>query len=515
MLDKRWYIFFAFILTVFGILIAYIYLSINRNTEYRYHSIQQLKIYSSAIEEIRITYETTAKTYFELAINQPKIQKLMAKAANGSDVQKDQARHDLYLELVSNFDMFRQNGLRQLHFHLPQSVSFLRFHRPELYGDSLEGIRTTVGTVNLTHKEASGFEEGRTHNGFRHVFPIFYNKKFVGSVEVSYSFDAIRKILEKTHPAYYQIILSSNVVKDTVFNDEQINYIDSTISKNYYLDNDLDKKFNAKYSKRLICAIENEIAPEAAKLLPNNLPFTLTAEISGERYLVLFNPIESFSHKKVGYVITYLHDPYLKSIDEHFWEFFIVPLVIIPIVIILLIYVTYQLRLNSLQLKQMANYDALTNISNRNSLSNKIQYAMASAKRYGEPLSVIFFDIDFFKKINDTFSHEYGDKALIELAQLIQKSLRESDAFGRWGGEEFLIVLPNTELGNAVTVADKLRKLVEKYPFPHGFITCSFGVAQWVGDETQEEWINRADQMLYLAKKNGRNQVQPTVIIDE
>lgn len=511
MLDKRWYIFLAVILTAFGVLIAYTYLSINRNSEYRYHSIQQLKIYSSAIDEIKFTYETTAKTFFELAINQPKIQKLMAKAAKGNNVEKDQARQALYLELVNNFEMFRKNGLRQLHFHLPQSVSFLRFHRPELYGDSLEDIRTTVSTVNFTHKEASGFEEGRTHNGFRHVFPIFYNQKFVGSVEVSYSFDAIRKILEKTHPAYYQVILSSNVVKGTVFYDEQNNYIDSKISKNYYLDNDLDKNFNAKYSKNLISAIENEIAPEATKLLPNNAPFTLTAEISGERYLVLFNPLESYSHKKVGYIVTYLHDPYLKSIDEHFWQFFIVPLVITPIMIFLLIYVIYQLRLNSLRLKQMANYDSLTNISNRNSLSNKMQYIMASAKRYGEPLSVIFFDIDYFKKINDTFSHEYGDKALIELAQLIQKNLRESDSFGRWGGEEFLIVLPNTELSNAITVADKLRKLVEEYPFPHGSVTCSFGIAQWSSDETQEEWINRADQMLYIAKKNGRNQVQPAL----
>lgn len=496
-----------------GILIAYTYLSINRNEEYKDHSIQQLEIYSAAIEEIRFTYETTAKTFFELAINKPKIQKLMAKAANGNHIQQEQARQELRLELVNTFEIFRQKGLRQLHFHLPKSVSFLRFHRPQLYGDSLQAIRATVDAVatTTTHKEASGFEEGRTHNGFRHVFPIFYKHKFVGSAEVSYSFDAIRKILEKKHPAYYQVILSSKVVEGTVFNDELTNYIYSPISKNYYLDNDLDKNPNTKYSKSLITAIENEIAPKAIKLLANNVPFTLTAKISGERYLVLFNPLDSYSHKKVGYIITYVHDGYLQSIDEHFWQLFIALLVIILVMAFLLTFVIYQLRLNSVRLKQMANYDSLTNISNRNFLSHKIQYIIACAKRYREPLSVIFFDIDHFKKINDTFSHEYGDKALIELTQLIQNNLRESDLFGRWGGEEFLIVLPNTELDNAVTIADKLRKLIEKYPFPHGSVTCSFGIAQWTRDETQEEWINRADQMLYVAKESGRNQVQPTL----
>lgn len=509
--EKRWYLFLALILIISGVIIVYTYLSINRDKEYRHHSTQQLEIYSSAIEEIRFTYETTAKTFFELAINKPKIQKLMAKAANGNHIQQEQARQELHLELVNTFEMFRQKGLRQLHFHLPKSVSFLRFHRPQLYGDSLQAIRATVDAVATTHKEVSGFEEGRTHNGFRHVFPIFYNKMFVGSVEVSYSFDAIQKILEKTHPAYYQVILSKKVVEGTVFNDEQTNYVESTISKNHYLDNDLDKNSNTKYSKNIITTIENKIAPEAVKLFPNNVPFTLTAEVDGKSYLILFNPLESFSHKKIGYIITYVYDPYLRSIEEHFWQLIVAPLIIIPILIFLLTLVIYQLRLNSVRLKQMANYDSLTNISNRNSLSSKIQYIMASAKRYSEPLSVIFFDIDHFKKINDTFSHEYGDKALIELAQLIQKNLRESDLFGRWGGEEFLIVLPNTELDNAVTIADKLRKLIEKYPFPHGSVTCSFGIAQWTRDETQEEWINRADKMLYVAKESGQNQVQPTL----
>ena len=509
LLKKRWYVFSAFIVTALGIYAAYLLLSLNRDQEYNLYLQQQLKIYNASIEATKYAYDTTAQTVFETTINTPKIQAWMAKAAAGDHKQQEQVRQELYHELVGLYEILEKKDLRQLHFHLPQSVSFLRFHRFQLHGDSLKEVRPTIDAVNQMHREVSGFEEGKTYNGFRHVFPIFHDQKFVGSVELSYSFDAIRTITEKLYPAHYELILKKEIVHGTVSKEEQKNYLPFFLNQDYFVDNQLDHRIDPYYGEELLAAIQDAIRPQAFELLPRNAPFALDTEIEGKRYLVLFNPIKSFTNEKVGYIITYVLDEHLKVVDQKFWYLFVVPLVVIPLVVFLVTFGAYRLRRNEERLKQMAHYDSLTNSANRNSLRSEIQYMIAYAIRYPKSLCVIFIDIDYFKTINDTYGHEMGDRALSELSQLIQERLRQSDIFGRWGGEEFLILLPSTELHDAIAIAENLRALVEGHPFPHGSMTCSFGVAQWMRDETQEEWINRADKMLYEAKQNGRNQVQP------
>ena len=137
-------------------------------------------------------------------------------------------------------------------------------------------------------------------------------------------------------------------------------------------------------------------------------------------------------------------------------------------------------------------------------LSKSISYA----KRHKTPLSIIFFDIDFFKSVNDNYGHEMGDKILKEVAELISNNLREYDLFGRWGGEEFIIILPNTDIKNALKVAQKLKKAVENFNFAHNeTLTCSFGVTQFQTSDNIKSLLKRADTFLYKAKKNGRNRV--------
>jgi len=509
LLKKRWYVFSAFIATALGIYAAYFFLSLNRDQEYNLYLQQQLKIYNASVEATKYAYDTTAQTVFETSINTPKIQAWMAQAAAGDHKQQEQVRQELYHELAGLYEILETKDLRQLHFHLPQSVSLLRFHRLQMYGDSLKGVRPTIDAVNQTQREVSGFEEGKTYNGFRHVFPIFYEHKFVGSVELSYSFDAISTISEKLYPAHYELILKKEIVQETVSKEDQKNYLPFFLNQDYFIDNQLEHKIDPYYGEELLAAIQDAIRPQAFELLPRNAPFALDTEVEGKRYLVLFNPIKSFTHVKVGYIMTYVHDEYLKVVDKKFWNLFVVPLVVIPPVVFLLTFGAYLLRRNEERLKQMAYYDSLTNIANRNSLHSEIQYMIAYAMRYPKSLSVIFVDIDYFKTINDTYGHKMGDKILCELSQLIQDRLRQSDIFGRWGGEEFLILLPSTELHDAIAMAENLRECVEGHPFSHGSLTCSFGVAQWMRNETQGEWINRADTMLYEAKANGRNQVQP------
>jgi diguanylate cyclase (GGDEF)-like protein/PAS domain S-box-containing protein len=160
------------------------------------------------------------------------------------------------------------------------------------------------------------------------------------------------------------------------------------------------------------------------------------------------------------------------------------------------------------QLEAMATTDSLTGIANRRHIEELVQAAMARADRYDEPLSLILFDIDHFKTVNDEQGHQAGDQVLVEFSQRIRQQLRSSDSFGRWGGEEFLILLPQTDLPAATALAEQLRQLVAASPFAvAGSLTASFGVAQHIRHEQEVAWFRRVDDCLYAAKRSGRNRV--------
>ena len=164
-------------------------------------------------------------------------------------------------------------------------------------------------------------------------------------------------------------------------------------------------------------------------------------------------------------------------------------------------------RLNEL-LEHRATTDALTDICNRLKFSELLIQEMREFHRYGRQLSLIMFDIDNFKKINDQDGHQAGDSVLRELARLVKGNIRAADIFGRWGGEEFMILSPHIGLDETEQLAQKLRELVEGHHFGcRQAITCSFGITQCTDQDTFESFTNRADMAMYRAKAEGRNRV--------
>ncbi len=158
--------------------------------------------------------------------------------------------------------------------------------------------------------------------------------------------------------------------------------------------------------------------------------------------------------------------------------------------------------------EELAITDRLTGLYNRLKLDEVLNYEIAQTSRYDTPLSIIIIDIDHFKNVNDTYGHQTGDIVLKEVAQILRSCSRTSDTSGRWGGEEFLIILPNTNLTGALEAAEKIRTSIENYPFSVvGKKTASFGVAEFLVEENEDSFIERADQALYRAKSGGRNQV--------
>jgi len=158
--------------------------------------------------------------------------------------------------------------------------------------------------------------------------------------------------------------------------------------------------------------------------------------------------------------------------------------------------------------EQLATTDALTSLHNRYSLMKLFATEISRSQRYKQPLSIMIIDIDFFKKVNDTFGHSIGDIVLISLSMLIKRSLRSVDIAGRYGGEEFLILLPSTALNSARIFAQRLRKEVQDHSFEIvNHITVSIGLVELLEDETIDEVFKRADALLYKSKGDGRNRV--------
>ena len=123
-------------------------------------------------------------------------------------------------------------------------------------------------------------------------------------------------------------------------------------------------------------------------------------------------------------------------------------------------------------------------------------------------MSLVMFDLDHFKMINDTYGHSAGDVVLSSLSGLVKGHIRASDSLGRWGGEEFMLLLPEKRLGAAVGVAEKLRTLIEEQKNEATNVTASFGVAEFRAGDTIETIYDRADNAMYKAKNNGRNRVE-------
>lgn len=164
-------------------------------------------------------------------------------------------------------------------------------------------------------------------------------------------------------------------------------------------------------------------------------------------------------------------------------------------------------RLN-VQLEGQATTDALTGIWNRRKFSERLHAVIQESKRYGMPLALIFFDVDHFKKVNDTYGHDAGDMVLKEISRIVSESIRQTDIFARFGGEEFVILVHNNDARTGRVLAEKIRSRVSHHIFPLvGRVTCSLGVAQFYPDDTPESLIQRADTAMYTAKQGGRNRV--------
>ncbi len=170
-----------------------------------------------------------------------------------------------------------------------------------------------------------------------------------------------------------------------------------------------------------------------------------------------------------------------------------------------------ELRATLVQAQSLATTDMLTGLLNRRSMTDFMESELHRATRAGHSVCVAMIDLDHFKRVNDLYGHRMGDEVLCGFSAVAVGDLRQVDRLARWGGEEFLLLMPHVELAQALVAVDRLRERMAAHPMGEQAaltVTISAGIAQWQPGEGLEHWLERADQALYMAKHAGRNQCQ-------
>lgn len=218
--------------------------------------------------------------------------------------------------------------------------------------------------------------------------------------------------------------------------------------------------------------------------------------------------IASISEKQKQKILNqWLAIPYERAANfNDLWKWMIALLVILS----LLLYRYSLLKKYNSQLEILSITDKLTQIYNRLKLDEILDQQEALYKRYQHVFSVMIIDIDFFKQVNDQFGHQIGDEVLIEFSRILKENIRTTDILGRWGGEEFMLISPKTNLNDVSVLAEKLRELIQNYSFSTiGMLTASFGLSERSDTKNASliDLVSQADKSLYLAKDQGRNRV--------
>jgi len=264
---------------------------------------EEFKVKQKAVEK---TYALMVQYIFNKTINKPEVLQVFSKAYYADSLQRIIIRDSLYSLILSEFDYLKLNNIDQLQFHLPNNNSFLRFHSPEKYGDNLTNYRYSVKMTNINKKNYFGFEKGRIYTGFRSVFPLFYKDKHIGSVEISFSFEAINKQLKQHEGDIFGIIFKKDIVDAKIFKSEKCNYIKSLLSGKYVYE-----KENSIYkddSLSVLKQIDKKISSKIFEKINNYENFTITTNINKQYYLISFVLISNIEEKPAAYIYSYKKD---------------------------------------------------------------------------------------------------------------------------------------------------------------------------------------------------------------
>ncbi|MGM0623187.1 MAG: ATP-binding protein [Campylobacterota bacterium] len=335
-------------LLIFFILSATLTLSLWYEKE---HKIDNY--YQEHTNEMQLKYEALYNGYnkdaqllFETLIDKPEIIDTLASVYDKNSEQKDVARDKLYTMLEDDYKIIQRYDVRQLHFHLKNNRSFLRFHKPKLFGDNLTAIRSSVVYTNENKKTFDGFEEGRIYNGYRFVFPILREKEHIGSVEISFSSLAFSKNFIKNYKVFANFLILEDVITKKVMEEELDNYKESNI-EGYYTEKALYEFLNKNYPLQLDATFDKQVQRYITARLSQKKPFSVYNKDS--KNITTFIPLTHNISKEVVAALCVKSDAtYIQNKELNFIIVSLIGSTAIGIIVLFL----YKDRVNKIRIKK-------------------------------------------------------------------------------------------------------------------------------------------------------------------
>ena len=375
-------------------------------------------------------YKIISTIIYKSQINTPEVIEIFKKARYSTNKQKIKVRQELYSHLNNNYKILKEYNLKQLHFHLPNNDSFLRFHKPQKFGDNLTKIRETVKYVNREKKPIDGFEEGRIYNGYRFVFPMFDHNRHIGSVEISFSTLAMSMEANKAYKNNVYFLLSKDIVDQKLFKSEKSNYV-KTEFPDFYEEKSISttRDIKATFSSKTINLISKRRTHQLQTFFDTSLNKIITM-------IPITNPI---THKEVGlYLTTNDNGQYIRNKNNNS----MISLIVSVALDFFIIYFIYQLILKKEQ-------DAI--------YKEKLEVAVAEKTKELNLLTKSLEQQVELRTKELTYANNQITKS-IEFASLIQKAfIYEDESISHFYEEYFVILEQRDVVGGDIVLFEKIN----------------------------------------------------------
>jgi diguanylate cyclase (GGDEF)-like protein len=525
--------------------IVVLFLAIQLSLSYYFYEAKNKLISESAIN-VQNTFVNTYNTIFSTFESVPNIiyngrinNNYIASILNNAkevrdDEYKDLLREELYSEFKTTFkDSLKKEGFEELHFVLKDGESFLRFSNPNKFGGNVLEKKESIKFVHKNKKKIKGFESDEFFNGYRYVYPIFYKNQFVGSVSITLPIKNYLKMAEKVLVAKQRFLLKANKISNEYIKNNNIEFKNCVFDKEFIVLKESKNMFNNSYK------FSDDIKNKVCKKLDSEDIFSFPIKIQKNDFLLVFYPIKDINKNLSGYIMGLKKADFIKKIKHDFYKNMIFSFASLVLILLLAYYYlqlnyaknkleeavkerTKELQIALKKIKQQketlkenfdtlqenSQKDELTQIYNRKKFNEELEKSLNIFKRYHDDATLVLFDIDFFKKINDTYGHLIGDEILKGISKLVKENIRKCDIFARWGGEEFMLILPKSSKEDAIKTVNKLRQLIINHDFGlKEKVTCSFGITSYKEGDDLDTIIKRVDELLYEAKDSGRDKI--------
>ena len=270
----------------------------------------------SSFTQVYAEHKNLATVIFQTSINTPQVKAILSQS------NKDKARAELYETLLPTYSLLSKNNLKQLHFHLPNNRSFLRFHRPLKFGDDLGNSREGVAFVNRNKESIDGFEEGKIYNGFRFVFPLYDESNYLGSVEISFGALAMTEALSKNFGYKTEFLMRKSVVQEKVMDDELFNYVESPL-KDFYFEKNTIEHPNYELSRIQLCDKNPKILAQLSARALKGEAFSFY--FCDHKNIITFLPLQNPVTKELSAILALSSEhEYVSNKETNSWMTFFV-----------------------------------------------------------------------------------------------------------------------------------------------------------------------------------------------